>query len=366
MVANKPLCITDFWSASALGAGNAESAANLAASTAPGMKLTGGDIPGRDVYFGNVETQLPGISEPKDDFRSNQLLALAFGSMAKKIEELKAKYPPERIGVVLGASDTGVHEAQNFIFEWLEGGKKPDRFHFEMLELGSPAKYFASIAGLRGPAYSVSTACSSSAKAFASARRLIYKGVCDAVIAGGVDSRCAFALNGFAALGALSEGRCRPLSPDRDGINLGEAVALFSLEKDPEGAKARILGVGETSDAYHATAPDPSGEGAAAAMRQALDEARLSPENISYVNLHGTGTVANDEMELKAVESVFGSSPRALVESTKNLTGHCLGAAGAIEAAICIYRLQALGSGTALSNSFAFGGSNASIIISVD
>ena len=186
------------------------------------------------------------------------------------------------------------------------------------------------------------------------------------MIAGGVDSRCAFALNGFAALGALSEGRCRPLSPDRDGINLGEAVALFSLEKDPEGAKARILGVGETSDAYHATAPDPSGEGAAAAMRQALDEARLSPENISYVNLHGTGTVANDEMELKAVESVFGSSPRALVESTKNLTGHCLGAAGAIEAAICIYRLQALGGGTALSNSFAFGGSNASIIISVD
>ena len=216
---------------------------------------------------------------------------------------------------------------------------------------------------MKGPAYVVSTACSSSAKAFAAARRLIAAGVVDAAVVGGVDGRCRFAMNGFHALGALSQGLCRPLDPDRDGINLGEGVALFTMEKAAANNAVYFAGAGETSDAYHATAPDPEGRGAEAAMRAALADAGLAPSDIGYVNLHGTGTQANDEMEMKAVRHVFGENFTAY-ESTKPFTGHCLGAAGAVEAAICWLRLRAGDvSGAALSNSFAFGGSNASIAL---
>ena len=167
-------------------------------------------------------------------------------------------------------------------------------------------------------------------------------------------------MNGFHALGALSEDRCRPLAPDRDGINLGEAVALFIAEKPSEKGIALFLGAGETSDAYHATAPDPEGTGAESAMRSALAAARLNPSQIDYINLHGTGTFANDEMEMKAVQRVFNPLPK--YESTKDLTGHCLGAAGAIEGAICLDLISSGRIKTAMSNSFAFGGSNASVI----
>ena len=210
----------------------------------------------------------------------------------------------------------------------------------------------------------VSTACSSSAKAFAAARRLIAAGVADAAVVGGVDGRCRFAMNGFHALGALSQGLCRPLAPDRDGINLGEGVALFTMEKAATSAAGiYFAGAGETSDAYHATAPDPEGRGAEAAMRAALADAGLAPSGIGYLNLHGTGTQANDAMEMKAVRRVFGEDFTAY-ESTKPFTGHCLGAAGAVEAAICWLKLQAGDvAGAALSNSFAFGGSNASVVL---
>ena len=178
---------------------------------------------------------------------------------------------------------------------------------------------------------------------------------------GGVDGRCRFAMNGFHALGALSQGLCRPLAPDRDGINLGEGVALFTMERATAGIF--FAGAGETSDAYHATAPDPEGRGAEAAMRAALADAGLAPSDIGYLNLHGTGTQANDEMEMKAVRRVFGESFTAY-ESTKPFTGHCLGAAGAVEAAICWLKLQAGDvAGAALSNSFAFGGANASVVL---
>ena len=210
----------------------------------------------------------------------------------------------------------------------------------------------------------VSTACSSSAKAFASARRLIELGVADAAIVGGVDGRCRFAMNGFHALGALSVGRCRPLAPDRDGINLGEGVALFALERAREGADVFLAGVGERSDAYHATSPDPGGTGAEISMREALADAGLSPSDIDYVNLHGTGTRANDDMEMKAVGRVFAHAahpPRC--ESTKSLTGHCLGAAGAVEAAICWLLVRSGRARRALSSSFAFGGSNACVAL---
>lgn len=355
------LPVTCFWSASALGAGRDEPAANLSRRVAPGMvQMT---FPHDTVrWFGSVLASLPEIQEPRWNMRSCQLVALALDALEGDLKRLVARYGAGRIGVVLGASNTGIDEAMGYVETWLDTGAKPEAMDFSMIELGTPTRYLQERLGLSGPAYTVSTACSSAAKAFGAARRLIEAGVCDAVITGGVDGRCRFAVNGFAALGALSPGRCRPLAPDRDGINLGEAVALFVMERQGE-APFYLSGVGETSDAYHATAPDPSGVGAEAAMREALADAHLSPADIGYINLHGTGTQANDEMELKAVGRVFqGCSP--VLESTKGQTGHCLGAAGAIEAAICLEVLARTQAHHALSNSFAFGGSNASVVFS--
>lgn len=366
------LPVTSWWAASALGAGPAQMAANLSKGEAPGMASMGGDIPGREIFFGSVTAPLPPVEEPRWNMRACRLLELAVREMQGALSGLAKRYAPGRIGVVLGASNTGIDEAEDCVDEWLERGEKPSSLSFSMIELGTPSAFLAGRLGTTGPAYTISTACSSAAKAFGAAQRLIARGICDTVVTGGVDGRCRFAMNGFAALGALSQGRCRPLAPDRDGINLGEAVALFVLEKPSQGGgdAARpprffLSGIGESSDAYHATAPDPEGNGAEAAMRAALADARLSPSGVSYVNLHGTGTLANDDMEMRAVKRVFPGAfdaPRPFVESTKALTGHCLGAAGAIEAAICLVRLEQLGQGAAISNSFAFGGSNASVV----
>ena len=231
----------------------------------------------------------------------------------------------------------------------------------------------------------MSTACSSSAKAFASARRLIRCGACDAAVVGGADAFTRAVLEGFHALEALSPGLSRPLSPDRDGINLGEGAALFLMLRadaaDAAGAgrapgaqRVELIGAGESSDAYHPTAPDPDGRGAEAAMRAALADAGIGPDGIDFLNLHGTGTVQNDAMECEAARRVFGGrAPREGASpadglgvrafSTKRLTGHCLGAAGAIEAALCWIELSERPA-VCMSNSFAFGGSNASIILS--
>ncbi len=341
------------WTASALGTGNAEMLANYLLRVAPGMKELNGDIPSRAIFFGSVTTALPVIAEKHWNMRANQLLTLAIESESK-FSALVNKYGPARVGIVLGASNTGIDESEKYLFD------DYDRFDFSMIELGTPSAYLKMLLGIEGPAYTVSTACSSSTKAFEAARRLIESKLCDAVIVGGVDGRCHFAMNGFHALGALSQGRCRPLAEDRDGINLGEGVALFILENGDEGVK--LLSVGESSDAYHATSPEPEGLGAEIAMRRAIERAKISASEINYINLHGTGTIANDKMEIKAVKRIFGE--QVVAESTKDLTGHCLGAAGAVEAALCWNLLTANKYKVALSNSFAFGGSNASVILS--
>ena len=336
---------------------------------APGMGEISGDIPGRSIHFGMVPGDLPTISDPEFDMRTNRLLLHAVRNMRAELEAFLARYDRTRVAIVLGASNTGIDEAQRHVDRWLETGVKPEGLFYSQIELGTPADYLKRALGAKGPAYTVSTACSSSAKAFAAARRLIELGVADAAVVGGVDGRCRFAMNGFHALGALAQGRCRPLAEDRDGINLGEAVALFTLERaeaaPPTTDAVRVLlaGCGESSDAYHATAPDPEGRGAEAAMRAALADAKVPPSSVAYLNLHGTGTQANDAMELKAVRRVFGEGFTAY-ESTKDLTGHCLGAAGAIEAALCwLYVSSGAVSGAAMSNSFAFGGSNASVVL---
>jgi len=345
------------------------------------LREIAGDIPSRAIQFGMVPGELPAVTEPEFDMRTNRLLRLAVENFRTELDAFFVRHSPERVAVVLGASNTGIDEAQCNVDTWLDSGVKPAAMHFSQIELGTPADYLKKLLGVKGPSFVISTACSSSAKAFASARRLIELGLVDAAIVGGVDGRCRFAMNGFHALGALSPGRCRPLAPDRDGINLGEGVALFTMEKPQAGEDGILLaGCGESSDAYHATAPDPEGRGAEAAMRAALEDAGIAPGELGYVNLHGTGTKANDEMEMKALSRLLGNASEAAtkgaeccaaaflpplrVESTKALTGHCLGAAGAVEAAICWLLLKAgMVKGAAMSNSFAFGGSNASVVL---
>ncbi len=359
----------------ALGESNEKIVANATQNPLKGMVKLTNFAPDKETIFGQVSSELP-----QADIRANALIL-------KALETLKVPdYPADRIGVVLGSSNTGIEEAQNNINEWLEVGKAPKAFSFDQLKLGTPALFLKNKLGIQGPAFTISTACSSSAKAFVSARRLIENDICDCVIVGGVDSKCTFAINGFEALEALSHTQTNPMSQNRQGINLGEGVALFVMEKDKDGIE--LKGVGETSDAYHLTAPDPTGAGAIEAMTLALKQAHLTPTDIDYINLHGTGTGHNDAMEASAVWQVFKDAPYC--SSTKPMTGHTLGASGAIELALCYLMLQndvifphvfdgqkdealkpikvALKPEkktikNILSNSFAFGGSNVSVII---
>ena len=369
MSASQRYLLTGLSCACALGRTAGEVLSNARAGSRAGMVSLDGDIPGRAILFGMVPGELPSISDPEYDMRANRLLLHAAGQFRAELDAFLRRYGAARVAIVLGASNTGIDEAQRHVDRWLADGAKPREMSFSEIELGTPADYLRKLLGVKGPAFVVSTACSSSAKVFASARRLIEIGVADAAIVGGVDGRCRFAMNGFHALGALAQGACRPLAPDRDGINLGEGVALFTLEREDraemvDGIRVRLAGVGESSDAWHATAPDPDGRGAEAAMRAAMEEAGIAPQDVAYVNLHGTGTQANDAMEMKAVARIFEDLKRIRIESTKPMTGHCLGAAGAVEAAICwLYLSSGLVNGAALSSSFAFGGSNACVAL---
>jgi len=337
-------------------------------------------IGGREVPFGAVD--LPETGR----MRCYDLLDHVVAQLERPLTLLKQQYPAHRLGIVLGSSNTGIHEAQEHINQWMATGKCPADFSFDEIELGSPALYLKQKLGFEGPAYTLSTACSSSAKAFVSARHLLTHYLCDAVVVGGVDSRCDFALNGFHALEALSPEPCLPFSKNRQGINLGEGAALFIMERDKPGIY--LIGAGERSDAYHLTHPDPDGKGAASSMRRAIHDAGIPFSQVDYINLHGTGTLANDSMEARAVYRLFEKN--VLCASTKALTGHTLGAAGAIELALSWLMLRhhfiighrydgqmdlkippiCLAKGnekkeihTILSNSFAFGGSNVSLIL---
>ena len=356
---------------SALGVGEAETTRRLFAADASGMKalgpLSGGDM----TVFGFAPLGEAEFSSAPT--RISALIDAAMAQIENDLAELVASVPENRIGVVIGTSNSTMEEFT----------ANPDK-----IDMAYPAVQIARRYGLKGPAWSVSTACSSSAKVFASARRLIADDICDAVIVGGADAWTRTVVEGFHSLEALSPRRTRPLAADRDGINLGEGAAIFIMRRGGLGEGVSLMGVGESSDAYHLTAPDPQGGGAEASMRAALADAGLEPGDIDYVNLHGTGTTYNDTMECAAVLRVFGTA--VACSSTKPLTGHCLGAAGAIEAALCYLALKrgegapphavdgvdrslapfpvpALGDTTvvktALSNSFAFGGSNATVIL---
>ncbi|WP_110691346.1 beta-ketoacyl-ACP synthase [Salinicola halophyticus] len=355
-----------------------------------GLTISDAFTPGRPLPLGQVEGQLPDDSQWPQDHRSrnNRLLALALARLDGQVERLLATVARDRIGVVIGTSTSGIGETERAIAASGRDAPLPEDFAYARQELGAPARFLAERLGITGPCYALSTACSSSARALASARRLLKSGQCDAVIAGGADSLCRLTVNGFLSLEAVSAEPCLPFSRHRDGINLGEAAALFVVT--PEAGGIQLAGVGESVDAHHISAPRPDGSGAAEAMRQALAMAGRDPAEIDYLNLHGTGTRLNDSMEAAAVTTLFPAPPAC--SSTKALTGHTLGAAGALEAAFCWLALErgqlprhvfdgeydpelpALPLVTtnsapaqrprhALSNSFAFGGNNASLLL---
>ena len=349
----------------------------------------------KTVYVGQVKASLPVIPAQFKAFdcRNNRLMLAALAQIQTEVDNLKQCYPLERIAIVLGSSTSGILEGENALEQKAKTGSFPEEFDYRQQEIGTAAIFLRDYLGLQGLAYTVSTACSSSAKVFASARRLIHSGLCDAAIIGGVDSLCRLTVNGFSSLESVASGRCNPMSANRDGINIGEAAALYILSR--ETADIELLGVGESSDAHHMSAPDPEGKGAVAAMQAALVDAGMGADEISYINMHGTATPLNDAMESLAIAQVFGCETP--VSSTKPLVGHTLGAAGATEVGFCWLLLSQpetrimlpphrwdgvaddglpaielvsqeqmlnISSGTAfLSNSFAFGGNNASVII---
>lgn len=348
---------------------------------------------GRELHLGRVRSELPA---PPDErayrSRNNALLAQALQQIRPQVDASLQRHGPLRIAIVLGTSTSGVGESELAWEAASRTGALPPDHDPRQQEIGNPAAWLAAELGVQGPAYVVSTACSSSAKAMASAARLLQAGQADAVLCGGADSLCDFTVAGFAALEAVSGPRCNPMSANRCGINIGEAAVLFLMSAEAgDGPAIRLAGWGESSDAHHISAPEPGGAGAEAAMRQALDRAALSPAAIDYLNLHGTATPHNDAMESQAVARLFGLDLPC--SSTKPLTGHTLGAAGALEAAIAYLVLSDTGRlpvhhfdgqrdpalppirlvqpgerldaapRAVLSNSFAFGGSNAALVL---
>jgi len=316
---------------SALGRANGDVAARLFAGDTSRLTLDAEIVPERSLWLGRVNDALPEIPKSLARFacRNNQLALAALESIRAEVAAAVERYGAERVGVVVGTSTSGVGDAEAAIAHRERTGVLAHEFFYDQLEFGGLARFVALAAGARGPAYTLSTACSSGARALASARSLVALGACDAVISGAADSLCGLTTNGFSALGALSATVTNPCSVNRDGLTLGEASALFLVTREPGGIQ--LLGVGDSSEAHHMSAPDPEGRGAETAMRDALADAGLGPADVDYLNLHGTGTPQNDAMECAAVARVLGTDTPC--SSTKPLVGHTLGAAGAIEAA---------------------------------
>jgi 3-oxoacyl-[acyl-carrier-protein] synthase I len=325
--------------------------------------------------------------------RNNRLaeLALQQDGFFEAVQRSAEHWGRQRLGVFLGTSTAGILQTELAYRERdPESGALPPGFEYRTTHNSfSVADYVRKRCRLEGPAVAVSCACASSAKAFGSARRMIEAGLIDAAVVGGVDSLCLTTLYGFHSLQLTSAAPCRPFDVARDGISIGEAAAFGILERVPEnldGGSVLLLGIGESSDAYHISAPHPEGLGARRAMQAALAAAVLEPGDIDYINLHGTGTPSNDRAESQAVTSVFG--PTTPCSSTKGATGHTLGAAGALEAVISALALKngLMPGGVhttkidpnltalyikdnrrapvmrVLSNSFGFGGTNCSLI----
>jgi len=354
-----------------------------------------------DEYFAaRIPEESLSPSTGRYDMKIIRMEEAALGQIEKQIYEAKEKYGAERVAVCIGSCDNGTQFSIAGHKEYFEKGSFPSNYQLEMQGADYVSTFAAEKYGLEGPAVTMSTACSSSAGAIIKGAELIMAGEADAVVAGGIDIASDTTLVGFNSLGAVSETITNPFSKNRHGITLGDGAAFFVLTKEPLSSSGneiniKLLGFGESADAYHMTSPDPSGDGAKKSMERALKSAGLSAKAIDYVNLHGTGTKFNDSMESKAVDAVF-QDYKVPAGTTKATTGHTLGAAAAIELAICwkaIFESHTNGKtllppqiwdgvqdeelpvlnfvkegteakvNTCLSNSFAFGGSNATLII---
>jgi 3-oxoacyl-[acyl-carrier-protein] synthase I len=376
----------------ALGGSKAEVLQRLLDADRSGMKPYTELITGRATMVGEVGTPLRPLPAQLAEFdcRNNRLLAAALDQIAPAVAAVREAVGADRIAVLIGTSTSGITEGERAIVALQRDGRMPVEFHYRQQEIGSAAEFAAQYLGLSGVRYTISTACSSSANAFCSAQRLLHSGRCDAAVVGGADSLCRLTLNGFDALESLAPELCNPFSANRRGLNIGEGACVFLLTRAP--AAVRLCGAGESSDGYHLSAPDPAGRGAEIAIRTALAAAELRADDIDYVNLHGTATPKNDDMESRVVARVFGTETPC--GSTKPLIGHTLGAAGAQELGLCWLLLseenrkrrvprhvwdgvrdpalppislaggdEQWTRGVFVSNSFAFGGSNAAVAI---
>ena len=271
----------------------------------------------------HVTIDLPEIKEKKYNLRCNRFLLHLYNQIKKEIDFVIKKYGKKRIAVVIATTNSGIDEYE-------------ETSNAEYLKMSNPAEFLKELIGIDNYYSAISTACSSGLKAFSTARKLLENDICDCVIVGGVDAIAKLPIAGFSALEVLTDSLTNPFSKNRLGMNIGEGGALFILEKNTEGIK--LLGIGETSDAYNAATPDPKAEQAIKAIKMSLEDANLKPEDIDYINMHATGTIANDLMEARAIYEIF--SDKVYAGATKPLTGHCLGASASIETAICIKVLE--------------------------
>jgi 3-oxoacyl-[acyl-carrier-protein] synthase-1 len=390
-----PKWLQHFTATSCIGTG-VEATLNSLVQQRSGLRHCAFETVKIDTHIGEV----PGVDAQRlppaldiFDCRNNRLaeLALQQDGFLDAVQAAVARYGPRRVGVFIGTSTAGVLQTE-LAYRNREGGggALPASFHYATTHNSfSVADYVRRRCGLQGPAVALSSACASSAKAFGSAHRMIEAGLIDAALVGGTDSLCLTTLYGFHSLQLSSPAPCRPFDAARDGISIGEAAAFALLQRVPDsldGDAVLLLGVGESSDAYHMSAPHPEGLGARRAMQSALAAASLDPADIDYINLHGTGTPSNDRSESQAVTSLFGATTPC--SSTKGATGHTLGAAGALEAVISALSIRngLMPGGVhttridptltahyirdnkraavtrVLSNSFGFGGTNCSLI----
>jgi len=388
----QPVAITQHTLTTALGAGRAETLAALRAGRTglaskqfldAGLQGWIGEVDGVDAVVLPARLQ-------EFDCRNNRLawLALEQDGFMAAVANARARWGAERVGVFLGTSTSGLLQTELAYRHRQPDGSLPEGFRYAPTQnTYSVASFAATALELAGPSFVVSTACSSSAKVFGNAARMMAAGLIDAAVVGGVDSLCLTTLYGFNSLELLSSDICRPWDAGRRGLSIGEGASFALLERESDAPQGWLLGIGESNDGHHMSTPHPEGAGAIAAMQAALVGAGLRPGDIDYINLHGTATPSNDAAEDRAVAAVFGTSTPC--SSTKGATGHTLGAAGGVEAMIGLLALQnGLMPGglnvqtpdpelrlnylrvnheaplrAILSNSFGFGGTNASLVL---
>ena len=392
----RPTCITAFTATCAAGAGRDALLDSLRAGRS-GLRANDFGREPLKTFIGRVagveDTALPDSFSGYDS-RNNRLawLGLQQDGFRDAVLAARDRHGAHRVALVLGTSTACVGATEEAYARLTPAGEFPEDLRRpEVHTPHSTADFLRRALGLRGLAMTVGTACSSSAKAFAQGARLLELGIADAVVAGGVDSLCGSVLFGFNSLELISRDPCRPFDARRDGINIGEAAAFALLEREGRGARLtgpRLSAYGESSDAHHMSTPHPSGRGARLAMTEALARAGLEARDIGYLNLHGTATPKNDEIEAQVIAGMFPAATHG--SSTKGWTGHTLGAAGALEAVITLLSIESgllpgnlnslqldatcgpqvrLASATgavrhAMSNSFGFGGSNCVLLFS--